>query len=142
MCQATTRAGMDISRLRIASGGQTIDDGAARISEAHHFGDFVECFPGGVVARAAQQFVRAPRFRVDQFGMTAGNDQPQKRLLHRRIGQQRRQQMTFDMIDVRSTGLECIHPITSAVIRPTNNAPAKPGPTVTPSSASIFSSRI
>src|SRR5215472_5730952 len=46
-----------LHRVRLAVRGEPIDDGPSGVSEAQEFGDFVEGFSGGVVARVAYVLV-------------------------------------------------------------------------------------
>ncbi len=85
--------------------GEFGNDGTTWIAEAHQLGALVEGFAGGVIAGAADDFVLAPVFHQDDFGMTARDEQgenwelPVFTILWREPS---RGEVTFEMIDAEN----------------------------------------
>ena len=71
----------------------------ARVRQTEHFGGFVEGFTGSVIHAFPQQPVLPHAIDAHELGVAAGDQQRHKGKRGRRLGQQRREQMTFEVMD-------------------------------------------
>ncbi len=75
------RASPEGKCLRIALGGQTLQRGAARVSQPEHPRPLVERLPRGVVECAAENLISVVLGHFHQQRVTTAGDQAQKRRL-------------------------------------------------------------
>ena len=88
-----------IEASRAAPGGKTRQFRAARISEPEHVGRLVEGLARGVVERGPEQAIATERSGLGKQCVAAGHQQHHEGEIGRIVAHQRRQQMTFQMID-------------------------------------------
>ena len=93
--QHRARKGKGVGRAQPRQLGEF---GAAWVGQAEQFGGFVEGFAGGVVHAFAQQGVVADAAHRHKLGVSAGNQQGNERKLGALVGQQRREQVAFEMV--------------------------------------------
>ena len=91
---------------RVSALGEPRNSGAAGIAEAKHLGGFVERFAGRIVDRLADDFVFADRIDAHELRVPARNEQCDERHFRLRIGQQRREQMRFHVMDADGRHIE------------------------------------
>ena len=72
---------------------------AARIRQPEQLCDFVEGFPGSVVARRAEEAILPPCFDVEKHCVSAGNEQSGKRGSRVRMLERCCEEVTFHVMD-------------------------------------------
>ncbi|OIQ78955.1 beta-galactosidase YesZ [mine drainage metagenome] len=87
-----------LERCRVAALGQSRKLGAAGVAQAEQLGRFVEGLAGGVVDRLAEHPVAPQGGDVEQHRVPARHEQRNEGEIQRRVRQQRRQQMTFEVV--------------------------------------------
>src|SRR6266852_6145581 len=75
----------ELHRFRIPFLRQLFNDWPAGISEPKEFCNFIKRLAGGVVARAADDFVFSGLWHKEKICVTAGNDYRQRWMFDRRI---------------------------------------------------------
>jgi hypothetical protein len=85
--------------MRITERSQFIDDRTAGISKAQEFRDFVVGFAGSVVARFAEEPVLANDANFEEMRVAAAYDQSDGGQRNRRMFEQNRVNVSFDMMD-------------------------------------------
>src|SRR5205085_6345265 len=84
---------------RAARFGEARNDGPAGIAESHQLRAFIECFPCGIVESVPEKNVITDTADAHKLRMSTRDEQSDERKFRRRIGEERRKQMTFEVMD-------------------------------------------